>query len=253
MTVNGAISPGDAAASPATLTISNSLVLNSTSALNYDLGTVANADKIAIVGGLTLDGTLNVTDAGSFGIGNYTLMTYTGSLVNNTLNVAALPGGFSGAIVAGSGTVVLQVTAGGGNPYTAFESHYGLTPGTGDADADQDGLSNTNEFMAGFNPSNHNAYVHITAVARSGANVVVSYMGSDGDSSYTGGLASRTNILEFTTGKANGSYTNNFLPIGAGGTNILSSGTGVGTVTSFVDTNGASGATKYYRVRVLVP
>ena len=222
VTVDGAISPGDAAASPATLTISNNLVLNSTAALNYDLGTVANADKVVVIGNLTLDGTLNVTDAGSFGVGNYTIMTYTGSLVNNTLNQGTMPGGFSYAIVAGSGTVVLQVTAAVAG-YSAFESFYGLTPGTGNADADSDGLSNTNEFLAGFNPSNHNAYVHITNVARSaGTNVVVTYLGANGDSSYSGGPGSRTNVLEFTTGTGNGSYTNNFLPIGAGGTNILS-------------------------------
>jgi hypothetical protein len=112
-------------------------------------------------------------------------------------------------------------------------------------------MINTNEFLAGFNPTNNAAYVHVISVAKSGANIVVTYLGANGDNTWSPGFASRTNVLEFTTGTANGSYSNNFASTGQ--INILSGGTGLGTITSFVDTNGASGATKYYRVRVLVP
>jgi hypothetical protein len=106
--------------------------------------------------------------------------------------------------------------------------------------------------MAGFNPTNGPAYLHIISVAKSSPNIVVTYLGASGDSSWSPGIASRTNVLEFTTGAANGSYSNNF--VSTGQTNILSGGTGFGEVTSFIDTNGAtSGATRYYRVRVLLP
>ena len=122
----------------------------------------------------------------------------------------------------------------------------------GTADPDGDGMSNTNEFMAGFNPNDPNARVRVISVAKSTTNIVVTYLGASGDSTYSGGPASRTNVLESTLGTGNGSYTStNF--VSTGQTNILSGGTGFGTVSSFVDTNGASGATKYYRVRVLVP
>jgi len=84
------------------------------------------------------------------------------------------------------------------------------------------------------------------------ANLVVTYLGASGDSTWSPGLASRTNVLEFTSGTVNGSYSsNNF--VSTGQTNILSGGTGLGTVTSFIETNVVSGPTRYYRVRVLVP
>jgi hypothetical protein len=59
-------------------------------------------------------------------------------------------------------------------------------------------------------------------------------------------------VLEFTTGTGDGSYaTNNFASTGQ--TNVLINGFGTGEVASFVDTNGATGSTRYYRVRVLLP
>ena len=112
-------------------------------------------------------------------------------------------------------------------------------------------MINTNEFLAGFNPTNSAAYVHITSVTKSGTNITVTYLGASGDSTWSPGVASRTNVLEFTPGAPGGSYSNNFASTGL--TNILSGGTGSGTVASFVHTNGTSGATKYYRVRVLAP
>jgi hypothetical protein len=63
----------------------------------------------------------------------------------------------------------------------------------------------------------------------------------------------RTNVLDFTTGTGNGSYAANGFQ-STGQTNVLSGGYGLGQITSFVDTNGAaSGPTRYYRVRVLLP
>jgi hypothetical protein len=114
------------------------------------------------------------------------------------------------------------------------------------------GITNTNQFLAGFNPTNSAAYPHVISIAKANTtNLVITYLGASGDSTYSPGFASRTNVLEFTTGTANGSYSNNF--VSTGQTNILSGGTGLGTVTSFIQTNGAAGAARYYRVRVLVP
>ncbi len=119
------------------------------------------------------------------------------------------------------------------------------------------GMSNTNQYLAGFNPTNAAAYVHITAIAKtnSGTDVRVDYLGASGDSSRAqpGPLLSRTNVLEFTTGTGNGSYnSNNFASTGQ--TNILSGGMGLGTQTNMVDPGGATNKpSRYYRVRVLVP
>lgn len=45
-----------------------------------------------MAGNLVLDGTLNVSDAGGFGIGVYQLFSYGGSLTDNGLQYGALPG-----------------------------------------------------------------------------------------------------------------------------------------------------------------
>jgi hypothetical protein len=142
-----------------------------------------------------------------------------------------------------------------GPDYGTWLSHYGLTPGgngLGTADPDNDGMNNTNEFLAGFNPTSNAAYLHVISATKSGNDIVIRFMGSNGDSSYSGGPAFRTNVLESTAGYLGGpTYSNNF--VSTGQSLILSNGTGTGFVTNFTDTGAASGAAKYYRVRVLVP
>jgi autotransporter-associated beta strand protein len=249
---NGAtLSPGGA--SPGTLTIQGNLVLNNSSALAYQLGT--NSDRTVVEANLTLAGALTVTNSGGFGPGNYTLITYSGTLVNNGLTVNPLPGGLTGTIVAGGGTVVLQVAA-SSDPYTAWAGHYGLSGANanGNANPTGDGMDNTNKFLAGFNPTNNAAYLHVISIAKTNTtDINVIYLGASGDTSYAGGPSSRTNVLEFTTGTANGSYSsNNFTSTGV--SNILSGGIGLGTLTNMVDSGGATNVpSRYYRVRVLVP
>ena len=91
------------------------------------------------------------------------------------------------------------------------------------------GMSNTNKFMAGFNPTSAAAYLHIISIAEqlvSGdTNVVVTYLGANGDNSYQPGIASRTNVLDYTTGDAIGDYTSGGWQ-DTGQTNILSGGNG---------------------------
>jgi hypothetical protein len=122
----------------------------------------------------------------------------------------------------------------------------------GDADPLGKGISNTNQFLASFNPTNTAAYVHVISVATTNTtDINVIYLGANGDSNWSPGIASRTNVLEFTAGTADGSYTNNF--VSTGQTNILSGGTGLGVVTNMVDPGGATNKpSRYYRVR-LVP
>jgi PKD repeat protein len=143
--------------------------------------------------------------------------------------------------------------------FAAWQAAYfpgGGTLSPAGVDAYGTGMSNTNKFLAGFNGTNKAAYLRITSVAKqNGTNVVVTFLGSNGDSGYTGGPSSRANVLDYTTGTANGSYTNNWpSATQAVQTNILSGGNGNGTISSFTDVGGASpGPTRYYRVRVLVP
>ena len=142
------------------------------------------------------------------------------------------------------------------DPFTCWEQIYGITNCAvcdGNSSYTGDGMSNTNKFLAGFNPTNSAAYLRVISVTEAnGTNIVVTYLGANGDDTYTPGFASRTNVLEFATGTANGSYSNNFASTGQ--TNILSGGNGYGTVTNMVDVGGATNApSRYYRVRVLLP
>jgi hypothetical protein len=131
----------------------------------------------------------------------------------------------------------------------------------GNASYTGDGMSNTNKFLAGFNPTNAAAYLHIISVAKSSTNIIVTYLGASGDTNYVPGVQSRTNVLDFTTGGANGNYTNGGWQ-DTGQTNILGvgisaaggEGSGLGTVTNMTDVGGAMNApSRYYRVRVLSP
>ena len=148
------------------------------------------------------------------------------------------------------------------DPFTKWQTNYFTlvelgTPSFSGPGADPfgKGMSNTNQFLAGFNPTNAAAYVHITSISKtnSGVDIRVDYLGASGDTTYIGGPASRTNVLEFTVGTGNGSYSsNNFASTGR--TNILSGGVGLGTLANMVDPGGATNTpSRYYRVRVLVP
>jgi len=146
------------------------------------------------------------------------------------------------------------------NPFVTWQNKYFtsgelMNPAFSGPNADPlgKGISNTNQFLTGFNPTNSAAYPHIIGIARTNTDINVIYLGANGDSSYTGGPTTRTNVLEFTTGTANGSYsTNNF--VSTGRTNILTGGMGLGVVTNMVDGGGATNKpSRYYRIRVLVP
>ena len=146
------------------------------------------------------------------------------------------------------------------NPFTTWQDHYFTSPELGNpafsgpnADPLGKGISNTNQFLAGFNPTSGAAYPHIISIARTNTtDINVIYLGASGDNTYAGGPTLRTNVLEYTTGTANGSYTDNF--VSTGQTNVLSGGSGLGVVANIVDSGGATNKpSRYYRVRVLVP
>jgi fibronectin-binding autotransporter adhesin len=100
--------------SAGTLTNYGDVLFSSVSLLDYELGPPGivgggTNDLFVINGNLTLDGILNVTGLSGFDTGTYTLITYSGSLVNNGLAVGSLPQGYDGFIQAGSGQVKLVV------------------------------------------------------------------------------------------------------------------------------------------------
>ncbi|MCU1717247.1 autotransporter-associated beta strand repeat-containing protein [Pseudomonas sp. 5P_3.1_Bac2] len=74
------------------LTLGN-LGLNSTANLDVALGTATPgaAGLANVIGNLTLDGKLNITNTGGFGIGVYRLFDYGGLLIDNGLQLNGLP------------------------------------------------------------------------------------------------------------------------------------------------------------------
>ncbi|MCP2002244.1 UNVERIFIED_ORG: outer membrane autotransporter protein [Buttiauxella agrestis ATCC 33320] len=96
----GILAPGSSDGAAGTLTIRRNLLLSGGSILNYNLGqsdVVGGQynDQTVVGGNLTLDGTLNVntTAGGTFGAGVYRIISYTGTLTDNGLNIGTMPAG----------------------------------------------------------------------------------------------------------------------------------------------------------------
>jgi hypothetical protein len=144
------------------------------------------------------------------------------------------------------------------DPFTTWENMYFNPTQLGNpsisgpgADPFGKGMSNTNQFLAGFDPTNTSAYVHITHVATTNStDIRVDYLGAAG--SAIPAETFRTNVLEFTAGSGGNYNSNSFASTGV--TNVLSGGTGQGALTNMVDPGGATHTpSRYYRVRVVVP
>ncbi|MDB5047740.1 MAG: Fibronectin type domain protein [Fibrobacteres bacterium] len=97
----GILSPG--ISGEATIN-TGTLVLGSGSVLDFTLGAGTASDEVVVTGNLTLDGTINITAGTGFTDGNYTPITYSGILTDNTLAMGALPNGYTGSS-AGAGVV----------------------------------------------------------------------------------------------------------------------------------------------------
>jgi hypothetical protein len=98
-------------------------------------------------------------------------------------------------------------------------------------------MNNLKEFLVGTDPTDSASYFHITSAARTGSNVLVTWMMGPG----------KTNALQFTSGDVDGNYaTNNFTD------RFIVTNT-IGTTTNYLDIGAATNfPTRYYRLR-LVP
>ncbi|WP_208989374.1 autotransporter-associated beta strand repeat-containing protein, partial [Pseudovibrio sp. POLY-S9] len=165
-TINGSatVTSGTIAAgnSPGTLTVGGDLNLTSASGLDFELGSPSgtagvDSDLIAVGGDLTLDGLLNITDAGGFDAGVYNLITYGGSLTDNELEIGLAPTEFNYDIqTATAGQVNLLVNAnllsfwngavtsadgtihGGSGTWSAIGANWTNADGSGSAPHDPD-------------------------------------------------------------------------------------------------------------------
>jgi PKD repeat protein len=228
------------------------------------VGPVASFTAHPIAGTEPLGVTFSDTSTGTqpltlyWNLGDSVLVTNSGSANFNhtyaagTYTVALTASNAFGTSTLVSNNVISVVTA-----LQAWQLHYFGCTNCAQAQPNADpygtGMSNTNKFLAGFNPTNPVAYLHIINIANTNTtDINVIYLGANGDNTWSPGIASRTNVLELTAGTAGGGYSSNF--VSANVTNILSGGTGTGIVTNMVDAGGATNTpSRYYRVRVLVP
>ncbi len=239
--------------SASTLTVSTNLNLGGASTLNFGLGT--NATQIAVTGNLTLGGTLNISDGGGFTNTTYKLFTYGGTLTYNTVTVNSTPNtSFMYTVSTNTVGQVNLVVAGNApppqDPFVAWALQYFRCTNDGtlctqaapNADPYGKGISNTNQFLLGLDPTNPASQFRITSVAPQGTNIVITWTTAGG----------HTNMVQVTGGDATGGYnTNNFADIPSSQTVLP--GTGGDTATNYIDPGGATNVpSRYYRVR-LVP
>jgi hypothetical protein len=143
----------------------------------------------------------------------------------------------------GNSQVVLNVTSGAPplDPFATWQfDYFGSTNCAlcgGDADFDGDGISNTNEFLAGTTPTNSASAFRVVTTAKSANDITVTWTTVGG----------KTNVVQVGSGTASGSYTNNFADLSGP---IVIAGSGDVT-TNYVDVGGATNApARYYRVRL---
>ncbi len=151
--------------------------------------------------------------------------------------------------------VVTAVNAGGQSvdsneaealPLSAYQqwqlAYFGSTTnalGAPNADPYGKGISNTNQFLVGLNPTNPASVFRILNVALQGNDAVITWA--------TAGI--RTNAVQASSGDASGGYTTDFADI-SGPIIITTNGD---TTTNYTDSGGATNVpARYYRVR-LVP
>ena len=192
-----------------TLTVSSDLNLGGASTLNFTLG--ANPTEIAVTGSLILNGTLNIADAGGFTAVTYTIFTYGGALTYNGLTIGATPTtNFTYALstnIPGQVNLVVTSAAPPLDPFASWQLQYfnctnlaTCPQAAANADPYGKGMSNTNQFLTGLNPTNPASLFEVISTARNTTDVVIVWK--------TAGL--RTNTVQATTGNANGSYSTNY-------------------------------------------
>ena len=224
------------------------------------------SDYVVVAGGSVLATSLNVGFNFRFRCANYLELDSGNVVVTNATHDAVLEvrnGSFiqnggvlqadvlvmtnaCGLFVRNGGTLIVgtlvldpNLSAVGDGIPNGWKQQYGLDPfdpNLANEDADGDGMSNLQEYLAGTDPTNSASFFGVTAVAQEDNDVRVTWMTGIG----------RTNALQATTGNADGSYSNNFA-------DIFSVTGATDTVTNYLDGGAATNSSsRYYRVR-LVP
>jgi len=142
-----------------------------------------------------------------------------------------------------SATLTLNLAT---DPFASWQSQYfGCTnvamcpQAAPDADPFGKGMSNTNQFLAGLNPTNPASAFRIISAVQQGSDVLITWT--------TAGA--HTNAVQASAGDGSGGYVTNFTDISG---TVIITGSGDAT-TNYTDAGGATNSpSRYYRVR-LVP
>jgi len=204
---------------------------------------LVGARACAATGTVTLAGGLlcvtNATGTAVLEVRGGTFTISGGTLLVDKLVVTNACGRFvrnGGTISTGSLVLDPAMDGDGDGLPNGWEQAHGLdplTPSAGD-DPDGDGLSNAQEFALGTNPNDNQSPFHVTAIAREGSDIRITWMTVGG----------KTNFVQATSDLAS-----SFTDIGSA---IAVAGAGV-TVTNYLDIGAATNfPARYYRIR-LVP
>jgi pectate lyase len=142
------------------------------------------------------------------------------------------------AATSGSATLTIPVAA---DPFSTWQSNYfgcvSCPQAAPNADPLGKGISNTNQFVLGLNPTNPASVFRILSVVPQSNDVVITWATGAGPS----------NVVQATIGDGSGGYATNFLDI-SGALAIPGSGN---ATNSFRDTGGATNnPSRYYRIRL---
>ena len=159
-------------------------------------------------------------------------------------NAAGVAGTLLGELVLTQSDLNFQSVSPSQDPFVTWQYQYFTLEDLGNpavsgpnADPLGKGISNTNQFLLGLNPTNPASVFRITSGISTGANYVVTWK--------TAGP--RTNVLQATNGRRGVGYSNNFQDIS--GPIIINA---VGdTTTNYTDVGGATNRpARFYRIRL---
>lgn len=207
----------------------------------------AGTNQVAVVGApITLTGT--ASDGGVFTT-TWSKLSGPGIVSFGDANATN-----STAMFDTAGTYLLRLTADDGqaqvvssmsitvypSAFDAWAASYGLTGMAALPDADPlgKGISNTNQFLVGLNPTNPASTFQIISAVRETTDIVITWK--------TAGV--RTNVVQATGGDVAGGYTANSFTDISGGIII---GVNGDTITNYTDTGAATNnPSRYYRIRL---
>ncbi|MGV0960380.1 MAG: autotransporter-associated beta strand repeat-containing protein [Limnohabitans sp.] len=224
----GTLSPG---LSPGTLSFGSGLTLASGSVSNFELAQAGTAggscnDLVAVTGNLTLGGTLNVSAttgasgcSSTFGVGTYTLFTFTGTRTGD-FSAITLPSGFAGRIdYSVANQVRLVVVVASTLTYwdvAANGNNNAVNGGTGTWDTSTTNWTNSGGTVNGTWP----AGTSVATFAGTAGTVTVSGTQS------AGGLTFNTTGYTVSGGTLNLSNTSNPVTVSTGTATVASTLTG---------------------------